>query len=153
MRECMKKIISIILLFSLTGCMKENQSIVCSTISQDDSTHIAIEYEYANNKEITNIKKTIRVSFQQDVLKETSLKEKYHDIQKEYKQYDDVEGLQYAISMEEQKNTITAVIEVDLSIYDFKKDYFELGEEHLYEDITKVIEDISELGYYHCNEN
>lgn len=148
----MKKWICILLLFSLSGCSNNEKAIVCSTVSQDESTSIKLKYTYDNNKNITHIQKVIVVTFYESTLQNTTLDIKYEELKEEYQKYDAIKGLIYALDMNEQEKQIQATIDVDLSQYDFKKDSFELGKKEYYQDITEVIEEINELGYYRCEE-
>lgn len=148
----MKKIILIILALSLYGCFSNKQNLVCSTISQDESTTIELTYTYGNNEKITQIQKTMRVSFDNNSLLKKPLNETFQEIKTEYLKYQDIEGLECKVLMNREEKYIEVNIQVDLSKYNFEEDLFALGSEKDYENITKVIDDISALGYYRCQE-
>lgn len=148
----MKKLILIILLLCISGCISNEQSLVCSTISQDESSTVTLTYTYGNDKKITQIHKVMKVSFDANSLEKKPLNETYQEIQSEYLKYQDIEGLQCNVLINRKEKNIEVNIQVDLSKYDFKDDLFSLGNKKDYENITKVIDDINELGYYRCKE-
>lgn len=144
----MKKIfLCLCLLLSACSMNTKQESIVCSTITHDESVRIDIEYTYDNANKITKIEKTVRVYFGEAKLKEKTLQEYYDELE-------DVEiiGAIYSAEMDIKNNAIISITSIDLSAYDFAKDYFELGNKEEYDDITKLIQEIYALGYYSCKE-
>lgn len=145
----MKKIVLCLLLCFMSACtsIENNNSIVCSTITHDESVRIDITYTYDQKGKITAIEKVVSVMFEEKQLQEKTLEEYYNELYME-----DTKGVHYVAQMDPKNNAIVSITTIDLSMYDFTSDTFELGKKEEYEDITKLIQEISSLGYYSCKE-
>ena len=139
------KLILCLLLCMLTSCSSKHESVVCSTVSQDESVRIDIEYTYDESGKITEISKVVSVTFDQSDLSLKSLEEYYNELKEE-----EVYGVHYLAEMDKTNNTIVSITTIDLTLYDFSQDAFELGDPKEYESITKLIKEITKLGYYSC---
>lgn len=146
----MKKILLCLLLILTTSCTSEKKSIICSTVTQDESVEIDLTYTYGSKGEVVQIQKDVIVYFSQDELEDKSLNDYYKELEEEFSY--DLEGVSYHLEMDQNNNSIISSTIIDLSSYNFKSDCLEIGNKEDYENITEVIKEITSLGYYRCNE-